>query len=89
MYDISQNPFYLYSVHRTSVFGERSRANDSLVLCIVEKKEILFIPLQNECFLGYTGISLSLHVPVCLSVCPSVYRIPSVKALVRVLSHII
>ena len=32
MYDISQNPFYLYSVHRTSVSGERFRANGPLVL---------------------------------------------------------
>ena len=31
MYDIGQNPFYSYSVHRTSVSGERSIANGSLV----------------------------------------------------------
>ena len=31
MYGISQNPFYLYFVHRTSVSGERSRANGPLV----------------------------------------------------------
>ena len=31
MYDISQNPFCLYSVHRTSVSGERSWANGPLV----------------------------------------------------------
>ena len=31
MYDISQNPFYLYSVHRTSVSCERFRASDPLV----------------------------------------------------------
>ena len=31
MYDISQNPFCLYSVHRTSVSGERSMANGPLV----------------------------------------------------------
>ena len=29
MYDISQNPVYLHSVHRTS--GERSKANGRLV----------------------------------------------------------
>ena len=33
MFDISQNPFYLYSVHRTSVSGERSKANGPLVFC--------------------------------------------------------
>ena len=32
MYDIGQHPFYLYSVHRTSVSGERSRASGPLVL---------------------------------------------------------
>ena len=31
MYDNSQNPLYLYSVHRTSVSGEHSRANGPLV----------------------------------------------------------
>ena len=31
MYDISGNPFYLYFVHRTTVSGERSKANCSLV----------------------------------------------------------
>ena len=41
MYDISQNPFYLYSVHRSSVSGKRSRANGPLVLP-------LFINLISE-----------------------------------------
>ena len=45
----------------------------------------VFIPLQNECFRGYTGISLSVHP----FMCPSVYKIlVSVKGLVGVLSHI-
>ena len=41
MYDISQNSFYLYSVHRTLVSGEHSRANGLLVfLCnFMQSKE--------------------------------------------------
>ena len=63
MYDISQNPFYLYSVHRTSVSGERSGANGPLVpskpmfshVCsmsllktLLEKEKLL--NLSNFCF---------------------------------------
>ena len=33
----------------------------------------MFIPLQNECFQGYTGISLSVRLCVCPYMCPSVY----------------
>ena len=41
---------------------------------------------QNDCFRGYTGISLSVCLSVCPSVCLSVYKIiVSVKALVGVL----
>ena len=29
---------------------------------------IIFKPLQNECLQGYTGISLSVHMYVCLAV---------------------
>ena len=48
------------------------------------------IPTQNECFGGYTRISLSVRPSlcpyVCVSVCPSVYKIlVSVKALAGVL----
>ena len=39
------------------------------------------IPLQNECFMGYTGI--------CMSVCISVYKkLVSIKALAGLLTHI-
>ena len=31
--------------------------------------DITVIPLQNECFQGYTGISLSVCVSICVSVC--------------------
>ena len=30
---------------------------------------LFFLPPQNECFRGYTGISLSAHRCVCVSVC--------------------
>ena len=38
--------------------------------------------LAKKCFRGYAGISLSVRPSVCLSVCPSMYKIlVSVKAL--------
>ena len=47
----------------------------------------LVIPPQNECFQGYTGISLSVRPSVFLSVCPIVYKIlVSVKVLAGVLT---
>ena len=53
------------------------------------RHKLLIIPLQNECFWGYTGITLSVCPSVCLSVYPSVYNIlVSVKVLVGVLGHI-
>ena len=51
MYDISQNPFYLYSVHRTSVLGERFRANGPLVLFGKEVNDLegkAFNPFPNK-----------------------------------------
>ena len=43
MYDINQNPFYLYSVHRTSVSGDRSRANGPLVFFTVLENFLPFL----------------------------------------------
>ena len=48
MYDITQNPFHLYSLHRKSVSGERSRVSGPLVLLarlFSEKTRVIAITL--------------------------------------------
>ena len=42
---------------------------------IFDTAMVPFIPPQNECFGGLTGIGLSVRWSVCLSMCPSMYKI--------------
>ena len=47
MHDIGQNPFHLYSVHRTSVSGERSRANGPLVQSYSDIINVVYSPVAQ------------------------------------------
>ena len=70
----------LLSDHGSLVFG------NGFSLGSQQRSAIIFIPLQNKCFQGYTGNSLS----VCVSVCQSVYKIlVSVSAGEGIKSHLV